>query len=115
MKLVALTFEELVPSLYAVESSLFLKTFHIGPWISTGILILPPYKTKLAANARENSLAYFVIQGRVKVTVNDDSFAVAKAGHFIILPGKREWLSILSYDNIHFDHSVSRQHVSIFK
>jgi Mif2/CENP-C like len=84
---VALTFEDLIPLLDTVKSYLFLKTFQVVPSISIGTLILPPYETKSAANTRENSLVYFVIQGLVNITVNGHSFTAAKASHFMILRG----------------------------
>lgn len=89
MSLVALTFEDLVPLLSTVESSLFLKTFQVVPGVSIGTLILPPYKKKSAANTRENSLVYFVIQGQVLITVNGHSFTATKASHFMV---ERGWL-----------------------
>ncbi|KAI8583616.1 hypothetical protein K450DRAFT_221992 [Umbelopsis ramanniana AG] len=80
-------FEDLVPLLCTVDSSLFLKTFQIMPGISIGILILPPYEKKSAANTRDNSLVFFVIQGLVTITVNGHSFTAKKASHFMVLQG----------------------------
>lgn len=90
--LVALTFEDLIPLLSTIESSLFLKTFQMTPGVSIGTLILPPYEKKSAANTKENSLVYFVIQGQVKITVNGHSFTATKASHFMV---ERGWLGVL--------------------
>jgi hypothetical protein len=102
---VAVSFEQLIPSLHTVESFLFLKIFRVGNHCSTGVVILPPGEKKTRTNVRRNLLAFCVIQGKVEVTVNHSCFIAVKAGHFIVLPGvyAGHWFVLACHQNV-FSH-----------
>ncbi|CAG8464935.1 3196_t:CDS:2 [Ambispora leptoticha] len=67
----------------------FQKTFSDGQFFSSGLLVLPEGVEKPAKNAKDSSMVFYVIKGKVTVTIHKTTFRIASGGQFLIPRGNQ--------------------------
>ena len=86
---VAVTPDMLEPRGVRNEMYKFQKVFQDGGYMSVGLLVIPTRAEKPNRNCRESSMAFYVIEGKIKSTIHRTSFVLSTGGMFYVPRGKQ--------------------------